>query len=317
MIPNVSVIIPTYNRAPFIERAIHSVLQQTYNDLEVIVVDDASTDDTWDRVAALQNVDHRVCYIRHKTNQGAQVARNAGIQAARGEYIAFLDSDDEWLPQKLERQMAVFLKGADPLGVVYCDMEMVYQNKRTTKEWRPHYRGAIYSKILCGWSAGTSTFVIKRDYLEKVGGFDENIHAYQEWDLCIRLARICEFDYVPEVMVLYHQHDLPTISKDNLRGAWGFLNIVEKHRTEIMHECDTMALSKHYQSVGRLFIRAGRLDMAKRLFLKSIQASPKNYRAILSLGGTLFGIKGFEFILSLKNSWTENQLKSRKRNIVS
>src|SRR5512138_1185650 len=95
--PLVSVVIPTYNRAPLLERAIHSVLSQTYTNLEVIVIDDASTDDTQDRIKNLQLADIRIQYIRHDRNRGSQAARNTGIHAAKGKYVAFLDSDDEWL----------------------------------------------------------------------------------------------------------------------------------------------------------------------------------------------------------------------------
>src|ERR1051325_11615249 len=116
----VSTIIPTYNRDELIGRSVQSVLSQTYQLLEVIVVDDASTDDTRDRIETLQQVDPRIQYVRHERNRGAQAARNTGIQAAKGEFIAFLDSDNEWLPQKLERQMPLFSHKADSPAAVYC-----------------------------------------------------------------------------------------------------------------------------------------------------------------------------------------------------
>lgn len=305
----VSVVIPTYNRAQLIERAVNSVLRQSYNDLDIIVVDDASTDDTRDRVAALQQVDQRIRYLCHDTNRGSQVARNTGIQAAVGKYIAFLDSDNEWLPQKLYLQMALFSQKADSLGAVYCGFQRVSMDGEMLEEDMPRLRGYIYQQALVDWVADTSTMVVSRDILEKIHGFDDGIKAYQEWDLCIRLARECEFDFIPECLVLYHQHTLPTISKDYLRNAYGFLDLVKAHQMEILQECDAGVLSKHYRTAGRFFIRAGRLDMAKRFFLKSIRTSPMNYKALLSLGGTLLGIKGYLFMYSLLKHFMPNKLQ--------
>ncbi len=187
----VSVIIPTYNRAQFIGRAINSVLCQSYQKLEVIVVDDASTDDTVVEVAALQRRDLRIQYLRHKINRGAQAARNTGIQAAQGEFIAFLDSDNEWLPIKLERQMALFASRGKGLGVVYAGFRWEYHDGRICRYQSPRYRGDIYRDSLKDWIADTSTLVMRRDVLYKAGLCDEKIRAYQEWDLCIRLASIC------------------------------------------------------------------------------------------------------------------------------
>ncbi|MGC8603005.1 MAG: glycosyltransferase family 2 protein, partial [Desulfomonilaceae bacterium] len=114
----VSVIIPTYNRAHLIERAVNSVLEQTYDKLEIIVVDDGSTDNTGNVLSQLQDGDSRVRYIRHETNKGSQSARNTGIRNARGDYVAFLDSDDEWLPYKLEKQIPLFQNTERNIGVV-------------------------------------------------------------------------------------------------------------------------------------------------------------------------------------------------------
>ena len=114
--PKVSVIIPTYNRAHLVGRAIRSVLNQTYQDFEIIVVDDGSTDNTEEVVKSFN--DPRIRYIRHEKNRGGSAACNTGIRAARGEYIAFQDSDDEWLPEKLEKQMQVFEN--TPTGVGGC-----------------------------------------------------------------------------------------------------------------------------------------------------------------------------------------------------
>jgi glycosyltransferase involved in cell wall biosynthesis len=297
----VSVIVPTYNRAELVERAIHSVLSQTYPDLEVIVVDDASTDDTQDRIKTLQQSDHRIRYFQHNMNKGAQAARNTGIQAAKGEYIALLDSDNEWLPRKLERQMALFSRKADSLGVVYCGYWEVSVNGGVLNKYVPRYRGSVYKQTLGDWLTDTSTLVVRIDILEKIHGFDENIRAYQEWDLCIQLARECEFDFVPECLTLYHQHALPTISKDHLRGAFGYLGVVDTHREEILRECGRRTLSEHFLRIGRLFILAERFDVARAFFLKSILCYPLKIKALMHFWVSLLGENVYRFLHRLKH----------------
>jgi glycosyltransferase involved in cell wall biosynthesis len=285
----VSVVIPTYNRAELVERAVHSALSQTYSNLEVIIVDDASTDDSGDRIKTLQNIDQRVRYFRHDRNRGAQAARNTGISAAKGGYIAFLDSDDEWLPQKLSLQMALFSQEIVSPGVIYCGLQEVSPDGRMSKQFLPEFRGYIYPQALSNWVAGTDTVVVRREILEKIHGFDEKVRAYQEWDLCIRLAQECEFDFVPDCLTLYHQHTAPSISKDFLRDANGYLSLVDTYRKEILRECGGRALSAHYLQTGRLFVRADQFDQARTYFLKSIRNDPLNFKAMIHFGVSMFG----------------------------
>jgi glycosyltransferase involved in cell wall biosynthesis len=127
--PTVSVIIPTYNRAHLIGRAIQSVLKQTYQDFEVIVVDDGSIDNTEEVVKKIQ--ENRVYYYKHDKNKGGSAARNTGISLAKGEYIAFQDSDDEWLPEKLEKQIGVFNNQTKNVGVVYTGFYRIEGNNKT------------------------------------------------------------------------------------------------------------------------------------------------------------------------------------------
>ena len=130
----ISVIVPTYNRGHLLERALRSVLTQTHQQLELIIVDDGSVDNTAD-VVSTYDADSRVRYIRHQDNLGSSVARNTGIRHAQGEYIAFLDSDDEWLPTKLEKQMLLFQYGSLPrLGAVNCGIINVRERQAREDE---------------------------------------------------------------------------------------------------------------------------------------------------------------------------------------
>lgn len=198
--PTVSVVLPTRNRARLLDRAISSVLRQSVGDLELIVVDDGSTDDTASVLAACQARDSRVRAIRpDPAGRGASAARNAGIAAARGEFVAFLDDDAEWAPRKLERQLEAIREGG--AGVVYCRFARVAADGRA----RPIGSGAAargdpWRALLARAFIDTSTLLVRSTALRAVGGFDEDLPRLQDWDLALRLARVCRFAYVPEVL---------------------------------------------------------------------------------------------------------------------
>jgi glycosyltransferase involved in cell wall biosynthesis len=159
--PVISVIIPTYNRAHLVGRAIRSVLAQTFQDWELIVVDDGSSDNTEEVVCSFQ--DPRICYISHEVNRGGSAARNTGIKVARGEYVSFLDSDDEWLPEKLEKQLACFRNTQmEQLGMVVCGRIDLDEKGEKVTEKNPDVHGWVYEDILnLTWSPSTPTMMIR------------------------------------------------------------------------------------------------------------------------------------------------------------
>lgn len=298
----VSIIIPTYNRSALVTRAIKSIINQTYTEIEVIVVDDSSTDNTHEQIESLRQIDQRIKYFRHNNNQGAQAARNTGIKESRGHYIAFLDSDNEWLPHKLESQMKLFLNDINSPDVVYCGYKKISITGEVVHEYIPQFRGEIYKQCLSKWLTDTSTVLVQKNVLGNIHNFDEKVHAYQEWDLCIRLARDCVFDFVPESLVLYYEHELTSISKDFLRDAYGYLFIVEKYHKEILQECGTKILSAHYLQIGRLFIRADQFKLARIYFLRSIRYNQINFKAIAHLVVSLLGKPVYHLLRSLKHA---------------
>ncbi|MCK4792141.1 MAG: glycosyltransferase family 2 protein [Desulfobacteraceae bacterium] len=224
----VSVIIPTYNRAHLIRRAIESVLNQTCQDFEIIVIDDGSIDDTKEVIESFN--DERILYIRHNRNKGGAAARNTGIQAAKGEYIAFQDSDDEWLPEKLEKQIEHFTKCSDSVGVVYCSHHT--QDDLSGRIWKAPLsdlrRGNVYNFLLNGWCpASTSFFLLARRIFEKSGIFDETLPSFQDYDLWIRVAKHYEFEFVGEPLVIKHEHSGSQVAKDlgpRIKGLALFLD---------------------------------------------------------------------------------------------
>lgn len=202
--PAVSVIIPTYNRAQLVTRAIRSALEQSFDDLEVLVVDDASTDNTIETVAGI--ADPRIRYLRQPFNQDVSAARNRGLRAAQGDFIAFLDSDDEWLPGKLEAQIARFREAPDSVGLVYTGSITRFDDGKE-RVFLPEHRGDVFREILLKniTDAGSASVMIRRNVVRVVGFFDERIPAMEDYDYWIRAARFYEFDFVDQPLVRYHE----------------------------------------------------------------------------------------------------------------
>jgi glycosyltransferase involved in cell wall biosynthesis len=212
--PSVSVVLPTYNRASLLPRAIHSVLSGRYTDLELIVVNDASTDHT----AALLNEiqDPRLRVVNHADRLGAAAARNSGIRLAQAEYVAFQDSDDEWLPAKLEKQLALLRTLSSKTGIVYSPFR--WQRGDRSGVFPPALRmvlsrlpfashrlaGDLRLALRRGNWITTQTAVVRRACLEAVGGFDASLARLQDWELWLRLAERWHFAFLPEVTVIVH-----------------------------------------------------------------------------------------------------------------
>ena len=171
--PKVSVIILTYNRARYLQRAIRSVLDQTFQDFEIIIVDDASTDETPKVVKAFQ--DPRICYVRHQINQREAGSRNAGLQKSRGEYIAFLDDDDVWLSQKLAHQVALLDTSPLIVGAVYASfLKIDGETEKVLGPWIAEKRGNLYRDLTeQNWIGIPSTVVVRRQCFDTVGLFDK------------------------------------------------------------------------------------------------------------------------------------------------
>lgn len=247
----VSVVIPTYNRENTIVRAIQSVLNQTYKKLEILVVDDGSTDNT---EKIVQNIkDDRIKYIRLPHNKGGGAARNIGIRASLGKYIAFLDSDDEWLPEKIEKQLNVFHKSDDSLGVVYTGFQCVDEYGQTNKHVIPKERGNISLKILEWNYVGTaSTILVRSNHLKRINYFDETFPSCQDWDLYIRLSKICLFDFVAEALVRYtSSKKFNCITNKKEAVVLGHNKILEKHH---INSVARRIKATHYYNRGIIFL---------------------------------------------------------------
>jgi GT2 family glycosyltransferase len=206
--PCVSVIIPTYNRKTFVQETIDSVLAQTYTDYEIIVVDDGSTDDTG--TVLRSRYGDRIHYLWQE-NQGESAARNHGINLAQGEYIAFLDSDDVWLPDKLRKQVTL-LEANSKLALLFCQAQLMDTNGNDLKGSRLGFdikpedlslKRLYFENTI---TAGGSTVLVRRAALIQTGGFDLVIQFGEDWDLWLRLRSRWEFGFLPEPLARIRRH---------------------------------------------------------------------------------------------------------------
>jgi glycosyltransferase involved in cell wall biosynthesis len=211
-LPKVSVITAAYNHVQFVRQSVESVLNQTYRDFEHIVVDDGSSDGT---AEVLKTFGDRIKYIR-QANRGAHAAINAGIRESSGEYIAILDSDDAWLPHKLERQMPAFEESPEA-GMVYAQACIIDGQSNLKNNGAPEGKPVInsqraFEELLQSNFIPVLTAVIRRDCLEDVGFFKESLKALSDWDLWLRIALKWPIVFIPEPLGLYRLHGSNTFA---------------------------------------------------------------------------------------------------------
>jgi len=206
MAVKISIIIPTYNRADLLIQAIESALYQTYKDFELIIIDDGSTDNTYEVIKSFSSTRIRYFYIHHS---GVSAARNTGINESSGEFLTFLDSDDHFLPNKIQMQLQVFSNNQS-LGLVACGWREVRINNHNIREVKPwiNVPNLNLESWLFGCPAGAGVIMVKREWIDLIGGFDTNLIAHEDWDLGLRLSNAgCEMTWCREVLVEASIHD--------------------------------------------------------------------------------------------------------------
>ena len=202
--PKVTVVITTHNRADLLPRAVESVLAQTYTDYEIIIVDDCSSDDTQEVIAGLD--DPRIRSFRHERNRGVSAARNTAIFNARGEYVALLDDDDEWLPMNLELRVRRFDSASSKVGLVYGWRDVVDDS---TGKVRPHTRhtleGDLFEYLLAlNYIAGGPDLMVRLSAAQEIGGFDENVPLSEDLLFLTQIAQRYHIAVVPHVISRQH-----------------------------------------------------------------------------------------------------------------
>ncbi len=251
----ITVIITTYKREPgMLKRAIDSVISQTFTDWELIIVDDspadyAFSDDVRDMVLGLKG---NISYVRHERNYGANRARNTGLKLAKGEYIAYLDDDDEFMPEKLEKQLARFTN--ENIAMVYCGRMMVHDDTGTEETAKSVFiEGSIYDDLMRENFVGSCSFpLVRRKALEDAGGFDEGMKSCQDWDMWLTIAQKHDAAFVPEPLVRYHVHTGEHITGSITRRIQGLEGICRKHPAKSRYiRCKRLsALSEMYRENG-------------------------------------------------------------------
>ena len=237
--PLVSVIIPAFNRRDTILRAVRSVLDQSYSNLECIVVDDGSTDGTAEQLRTIN--DDRIRLIRHETNRGASAARNTGIRESRAEFIAFLDSDDEWLPSKLARQVPFLLSQPESVGLVYCWMDYVDPAGTVLHQHHPTLSGHVFEHTLDQQRlGGCPTLLLPKSVAEAVGGFDESLPRGNDGDFIRRICRKWAVNFQPEVHVLVHTDAANRISEMTPEGIRASLTSYKSRVNKFSEELGTL-----------------------------------------------------------------------------
>jgi len=273
--PQVSIIIPTYNRADLVGHAIESVLEQTYADWELIVVDDGSEDDTRDVVA--RYTDPRIQYI-YQENRKLPGARNTGIRASTGEYVAFLDSDDRFLPDKLEAQVASIADRAD-VGLVasgWTEVDGQLNPLRTICPWRLNVKLSLDS-WLYGCPFIVPVILVRRHWLQQVGLFDEKQHYVEDWDLWLRLAYAgCQMEWAPATVCLRTIHDSNMV-RNAAAMSEGIFRLFEKFFAQpglppdILSQKDQVHANAHLDGAVRAFaagtLNAGQAHLASAVRL--------------------------------------------------
>jgi len=284
--PAVSVVVPCYNGEAFLEECLRSILQQSFSDLEIVVVDDDSSDSSRDVARSVSNEDDRVRLVVHETNRGIAAARNTGIRTSRGELIGFLDQDDLWLSDKLEKQVRIMRDATEHLGMVFCDVLMVDMEGRRLGMYADEFlpRGlndmsreqVLRSYFLHNFIPLIST-LMRRSSLDAVGHLDESITGgTDDFELCLRLVGSFDVRYLDEALAVHRVHaanysrdtarllsDLPRVIESSVNRFPLLVDLVPR-RTALLH----YRAAKHYRDVRKY-------ATARRELRKAVRADPR------------------------------------------
>lgn len=303
--PKISVIISTYNRADLLPRAIASVLNQTFKNFELIVVDDGSTDNTRKVVNEFQTKYKNVQYIWQEHSRGAAKPKNTGIKNAEGKYIAILDSDDEWLPKKLERQVNLFESSkCQNLGFIGCNSIVVEENGETLDIHRiPFYKDHFRNILRSDYMGSGSGMIYKRSVFDKVGLFDESLKTGQDWEMRIRILKIYDFAFANEPLFRYYIHRKSiTETIDYMSKIHDLCYVVEKHQS--CYNKFSKIYSEQLRVIGTYYILDRNIKKARKFFVKAISVYPYYIKTYINLSISFLGVNFFRNLLLIKRRLT-------------
>ena len=305
-LPLVSAIIITHNRKELVVKAVRSVLTQSYPEIELVVVDDASTDGAKDVLGELSRTeDFTYIYIPPQQSRGGNYARNTGIRHSSGELIAFLDDDDEWMPEKIGKQVNFLLEHPD-YGVVSC-YRIIEEDLKERYEHGAHFpEGDVKEAIFTGIPYITSTVMIRRSVLEQCGLFDEELSFWQEYELSIRYTQLTKAGFVHEYLCLYR---VIKSDKERLTNKLeGWENAVEYIRNKHKDLIDALP-DETLRSFDRMIARdglaraetVGDLEKANRFYTYIIRNEPSRKNRIKLRIKRRLGPEKTKMVRKLKN----------------
>lgn len=229
----VSIIIPTYNRPTRLKRALRSIASQQYPNIEIVVVDDASEDPVLPIVNEVRDEKEMdIQVLRHSENKGASAARNTGIRNSKGDFLAFIDDDDIWYPDKITKQVESLTAASDDTGLVYCEMDIINEDGEFIRRTRAKHSGNITKLLLRRNVIGSfSCVMVKRDIVNQTGLLDDRFPSWQDLEWYIRLSRYCAVDPIAEPLAARYVGDYRQIS-DNINDILEITHpmFIEKYR---------------------------------------------------------------------------------------
>jgi glycosyltransferase involved in cell wall biosynthesis len=267
----VSVVIPTYNREE-VRRAVGSALKQSVQNIEVIVVDDHSSKPASNHLSNIE--DERLEVMRHEVNKGGSAARNTGIDRASGEYIAFLDDDDEWKKEKLEKQLEKLKDSAD--GYIGCYSKVIYNSERKKEVVGSNIEGDFTENLLKTEVEGNfgSTLIVETEIVKQIGGFDEDFERHQDWEFVLRLLEKGKIGVIEEPLAITHSSEGFFSPETTERAKKKLFQEFEEKFNEMSSQDRREAKANHYIGLSAGFAHEEKIQKAIYYYLKSLAIWP-------------------------------------------
>jgi len=281
--PLVSVIIPTHNQLSYLQKAVKSVKEQNYPCVEIVVVNDASTDGTKDWL----DQQDELKVLHHAYNRGPCDSRNAGLSLTKGDFVAFLDDDDYWHPRKLQKQVELFKARTSEYGLVYCGCQIINGTGALQSSVMCKSKGYCYDDLLRHNILASPTPLIRREYIELVDGYDAKFPSAQDYDLWTRLSKYCKFDFINECLATYVKHEGERIWNDQRKVVMGRELYFARYKDEILKDRIASANHLNWLATNNMFI--GNMDRAREYYRMAwgVKKNPKFI--LLSLATHIYG----------------------------
>lgn len=306
--PLVSAVIPTYDRPDLLRGAVESVLNQTYPNIELLVVDDHSSTPAERTLSSISTIAAQpIQVIRHDENKGANVARNTGIKNASGDFIAFLDDDDRWDSTKIERQVSVFQRSDDTVGMVYTGLRIITEDGTTTSIRSSKVSGNVTKQLLSGAQIATfSCIMVRTDVLPQAGLPDERFPSWQDREWYVRLSQHCEFEAIPEPLAIRRvgNHDRIGDNYEEKKNV-SYPLFISKHQSLAAKYgpiCKRKMVASLTRKLGKQALRQEMYHESREQLLRSAIHYPFAWKTYAYLLVSISGKSGYEIASKSRRS---------------